>query len=137
MAFSLSLDRYSNSSCMRCELDLYNHPSSDHSRGLFYPLTWIVWCRSTSLWRCCLPSIVFASSISLGFYWSGVVYRWLQQLGLGLKIFQQRHLPYSVEVVQSIVHHYISRRCSSHMVRDAGIGCSGILITIATQALCT
>ena len=39
MEFSLSLDLCSNSSCMRCELDLYIHTSNDRDRGLFYLLT--------------------------------------------------------------------------------------------------
>ena len=34
----------------------------------------------------------------------------------------QCHPLYSLEIVGSIVHHFISRRCSSQMVRDAGIG---------------
>ena len=32
------------------------------------------------------------------------------------------HPLYSLEIVGSIVHHFISRRCNSQMVRDAGIG---------------
>ena len=35
MEFSLSLDPCGNSSCMRCELDLYIHPSNYRGHGRF------------------------------------------------------------------------------------------------------
>ena len=131
MEFSLSLDRCSNSSCMRCNLDLYIHLSNDRGRRFFYLLTWMVWRKSKSLWCCCNPSIVLGSVISLGFHWPDVVYRWLLWLGPGPKTFQQRHHPHSLEVVQIIFHHCISPRCSSHMLSDIGIGWWRILMTMA------
>ena len=103
MEFSLSLDRCGNSICMRCNLDLYIHLSNDRGCRFFYLLTWMVWRKSRSLWCCCNPSIVLGSVISLGFYWPGVVYRWLLWLGPGPKTFQQRHHPHSLEVVQIIL----------------------------------
>ena len=129
------LDWCSNSSCMRCDLDLYIHPSNYRSRGLFYLPTCIVWCISSSSWRCCILSIVLGSSVSQGFYWPGVLYRWLLRLGSGPKSFQQHHLPFSLGVVQSISHHFISHKCSSHMVRDAGIGWWRISIRMAHTSL--
>ena len=55
-----------NSSCMPLELHLYIYPSNDRGRGLFYLLTWMVWCRSSSWRHCCIPSIVFV-------YWPGML----------------------------------------------------------------
>ena len=133
MEFSLSLDQCGNSSCMRCELDLYIHPSNDRDRGLFYLLTWMVWRRLSSWWHFCIPSIVLGSAVSYGFYCPGVVYRWLLQLEPGPKTFQQRHPLYSLELVQSIDHHCISHRCIFHMVHVAGIEWWRILMMAHTS----
>ena len=135
MEFSLSLYQCGNSSCVCCELDLYIHPSNDYVHRLFYLLTWMFWSRLSSWWHCCIPSIVVGSAISWGFYWPGVVYRWLLRLGPGPKTFQQFHLLYSLEVVQSIVHHCISCRCSFHMELVAGIRWWRILMIMAHTSL--
>ena len=131
MEFSLSLDRCVNSSCMCCELDLYIPPLNDRVRGLFYLLTWMVWCRLSSSWHCCNPSIVLRSAVSWGFYSPRVVYIWLLQLRPGPKTYQWRHPPYSLAAVQSIINHCVSHRCSFHMVHDVGIVWWKILMTMA------
>ena len=98
MEFLLSLHRCSNSSCMHCELNLYIPSLNDHGRKHFYLLAWMVWCRLSIWWCCCIPSIVLRSAVSQKIYWWGVVYRWLLQLG-PLK----RHYPlYSLVMIQSI-----------------------------------
>ena len=99
--------------------------------GPFYLLTWMVWCKSSSWWCCFIPSIVLGSAVSKGFYWLGVVYRWLLWLRPGPKTFQWRHPLYSFGVVKSIAYHCILRRCSSHMVRNVGIGWWRILMMMA------
>ena len=71
------------------------------------------------------------SVVSCGFYWLGFVYRWLLQLGPGAKTIQRHHPPYSFTVVQNIVHHCISHRSNSHMIRAAGIAWWRILMTMA------
>ena len=96
---------------------------------------WMVWRRWSSWWRCCICSIVVGLTVSYGFYWLGVVYIWLLQLRPGPKTFQRLHPLYSLEVVQSVVHHYISHRCSFHMVCVAGIGYWRILMTMAHTSL--
>ena len=106
MEFSLSLGWCDNSSYIRCELDLYIHPTNYRGRGFFYLLTWMVWYRLCSWWRCRIASIVLGSVIS---------YRWLLVLGHVSKTFQWHHPLYSLRVVQSIIHHCISRRWNSHM----------------------
>ena len=120
---------------MRCEVGLCIRPSNDRSCGLFYLLTWVVWHRSSSSSRCCIPSIALGSAVSWESYWPGIVYRWWLRLGPGPKNFQQCHTPYLLGVVQSIDHHCISRRCSCHMVHDAGIGWWRILMTMAQKSL--
>ena len=65
------------------------------------PLYWSVkWS-----WCCCIPSIVLGPAIPQGFYWPGVAYRWLLQLGTGSKF-------------------------SSHIVRDAGIGWYWLVVLV-------
>ena len=51
------------------------------------------------------------------------------------KFFHWRHPLYLLGVLQCIVHHCLSRRCSFHMVRDAGIGWWRILIMMAHTSL--
>ena len=79
--------------------------------------------------------LFLGSAVSLGFYWSGVVYWWLLRLGPDPNTFQQRHPPYSVGVFQSTAHHCISSRCSSYMIHDADIGWWRILMTMANTSL--
>ena len=116
----VSLNRCDNSSCMRYEMDFYIHLSHDCVYGLFYLLTWMR--RSSSLWHCCIPSIILESAVSWGFYWPCVVFRWLLLLGPGPKTFQRRHPSYLPGMVESTAHHCFSRRCNSHIVRDNGNG---------------
>ena len=113
----------------------YIHSSDDHGYGLFYLVTWMIWRRSSSSWRCCNPSIVLESAVSWVFYWLGVVYRWLLRLGHGPKLFSSVIPPHSLRVVQSIVYHCILRRCSSHMVHDLCIGWWRILMTMVHTSL--
>ena len=91
MIFSLFLDWCGNSSCIHCELDLYMHLSNDRDSGLFYLLSWMVWCRLSSWRHCCIPSIVLGSAVSYVFYWLYVVYRWLLRLRPSSKTFQRHH----------------------------------------------
>ena len=92
---------------MRCGLDLYIHSSNDRGGRLFYLLTRMIWFRLSSSLHCCISSIVFGPAVPYGFYWPGVVYRWLLWLGPGPKTFHQRRPPYSLGVVQSIAHYSI------------------------------
>ena len=116
---------------MRYEMDFYIHLSHDCVYGLFYLLTWMR--RSSSLWHCCIPSIILESAVSWGFYWPCVVFRWLLWLGPGPKTFQRRHPSYLPGVVESTAHHCFSRRCNSHIVRDNGIGWWRILMMAHTS----
>ena len=134
MEFSLSLDWCGNSSSMSCELDLYIHLSNDCGCGHFYLLTRMVWCRLSSWWYCIL-SIVLGSAVSKGFCWPGVACIWLPQLRPDPKTFQRRHPLYWLGVLQSIVRQCISRKCSFHMVRVAGIGWWRILMTMVHTSL--
>ena len=119
---------------MRCELDLYIHLSNVRGRRLFYLLnglaqikqlvallyslhcSWVSHFIGVLLARCCLQMVATAK--------------------ISPKTLQRRHPLYLLRVVQSIGHHCISRRCSSHMVRDAGIGWWRILMTMAHTKSC-
>ena len=114
----VSLNRCDNSSCMRYEMDFYIHLSHDCVYGLFYLLPWMR--RSSSLWHCCIPSIILESAVSWGFYWPCVVFRWLLLLGPGPKTFQRRHPSYLPGMVESTAHHCFSRRCNSHVIMVLG-----------------
>ena len=120
---------------MCCELELYIYLWNDHGHRLFYLLTWMVWRRSSSWWHFYFPPIVPGSAVSQGFYWPGVVYRWLLRLRPGPKTFPERHPLYSLGELQSITHHCISRRCSFHLAHVTGIGWWRILMIMAHSSL--
>ena len=135
MEFSLSLDWCGNSSCMHWELDLYIHLSNDRGWGLFFSAdmnglvqikqlvallyslhcSWVRRFIGILLVRCCLHMIAAAKT------WS--------------KNFSAGHPLYWLGVLQSIVHHYISHRCTFHMVRVVGIGWWRILVTMVHTSL--
>ena len=135
MGFSRSLDWCGNSSCMRCDLNLYIHPSNHRGRGLF--ICWLEWFSAD--WVVCevVVSPPHCSWVNcfMGILLAKCCLQMVATARPGPKIFQQPHHPYSLGVVQSIVHHCISCRCSSHMVDDAGIGWCRILMTMAHTSL--
>ena len=123
MEFSLSLDWCGNSSCMRCELDLYIQLPNDSGRRIFYLLPWMGWCRLSSL--CCyyIPSIVLWSAVSRGFYWPGVINRWLLLLGSGSKLFR------------GVIPHIYLGWVKVLSITDVGIGWWRNLMTITHTRL--
>ena len=87
----------------------------------FIVLLYFLYCSRISrfmviiLTRCCLYMVAAART------WS--------------KNYSGRHPSYLLEVVQSIVHHYIWRRCSFHRLRDVSIEWWRILMMMADDEL--
>ena len=124
-----------NSSCKRCELDLYIDLSNVHGCRLFlsvdlnglaqieqlvvllYSLhcNWVSRLIGILLAMCCLQMVAAAK--------------------ICYKNFSAASSLYLLGMVQGIVHHYISCRCNSYMVRVAGIRWWRILMTMAHTSL--
>ena len=123
MKFSLFLDQCGNSSCIRCWLDLYIHLSNDHGSGLFLSndLNGLVQIEQFVA-LLYFPDCSWVSQFHKDFIGQVLSRDNLLRLGPDLKTSQWSHPLYLLWVVQSIAHHCISRRSSSHMVSDAGIG---------------
>ena len=120
-----------NSSCMHSELDLYIQPSND----LF--ICWLEWFSIDWAVRSIvvLPLLFLCHSFHRNIIRQVLSTNGLLRLRPGPKTFQWRHPLYLLGVGQSIVYHCISRRCSCHMVHDAGVGWWRILMTITHTSL--
>ena len=135
MELSFSLYWCGNSSCMRCELNFYIHLSNGCDHWLFlsadlnglvqieqlvalfysHHCYWVSRFIGILLVRRCLQMAAVATIWSKNFSAaSSVIFTW---------------------VVEIIVHHCISHRCSSYMVCDSGIGWWRISMTKAYTSL--